>query len=190
MASKIHKASNGRAGAASARTPTTTDAVPEAALSLSQDQLQAVIGLTDVLFKGAEEMRRCQMEAAQQAREQHEKVQALVSQARTPAALFDAQSELLRYDLEAAGRYWQQMASIFAATQADAMNLISRSASTVGNDVARLVSQPVPQLPVRVAPQAAEAPLGSEASAQAWTQWVDLGKQWTDMLYRTEAALH
>jgi len=195
MASKTHKASNGRAGAASARTTTTpADATPEAVLGFSQDQLQAVIGLTDVLFKGAEEMRRFQMEAAQQAREQHEKVQALVSQARTPAALFDAQSELLRYDMEAAGRYWQQMASICAATQADAMNLISRSAATVGNDVAKLVSQPLPQMlpqmAARAAPPAVEVPVSSEASTQAWNQWVDLGKQWTDMLYRTEAALH
>lgn len=191
MASKTHKASNGRAGAASARTThADTDATPQAALSFSQDQLQAVIGLTGVLFKGAEEMRRCQMEAAHQAREQHEKVQALVSRASTPAALFDAQSELLRFDMEAAGRYWQQMASICAATQADAMNLISRSAATVGSDVARLVAQPLPQLVASAAAPAVDAPASSEASSQAWNQWVDLGKQWTDMLYRTEAALH
>jgi len=188
MASKTPKASNGRASAATARMP--TDATPDAALNFSQDQLQAVIGLTDVMFKGAEEMRRFQMQAAQQAREQHEKVQARVAQAQTPAELFDAQSELLRFDMEAAGRYWQQLAAICAATQADAMNLISRSAATVGVDVAKLVGQPLPQVAARNPAAASETPAGTEASTQAWNQWVDLGKQWTDMLYRTEAALH
>lgn len=188
MASKIQKASNGRASAAS--NSKSTDAVPDAALTFSQDQLQAIIGFTDLMLKGAEEMRRCQMQAAHHAREHHEKAQALVAKARTPAELFDVQSELLRFDIEAAGRYWQQMASICAATQADALDLVNRSAATVGGDVAKLVGQPLPQVAARSTPAASEAPASTEVSAQAWNQWVDLGKQWTDMLYRTEAALH
>jgi phasin family protein len=159
---------------------------PDVALTLSQDHLQALIGLTDVFFKGAEEMRRFQMESARQARERHEQALAMVTKARTPAELFELQSELLRFDIESSGRYWQQLASICAQTQADTMELFTRSAGAVGGDMARLVVQPIAQ----AKPEAQATPPGAEATNQAWNQWVDLGKQWTDMVYRTEAALH
>ena len=164
MASKTPKT---RAASAAAAVSST----PDVALSLSQDQMQALIGLTDVLFKGAEEMRRCQMEAAHQAREHHEHTQARVAKARTPAELIELQTELLRFDLESSSRYWQQLAAICVATQASSMSLLSRSAS---------------------APLAPEAPAATvaDAPAQAWNQWVDLSKQWTDMVYRTEASIH
>ena len=154
-----------------ASTVAAVSSTPDGALSLSQDQMQALIGLTDVLFKGAEEMRRCQMEAAHQAREHHEQTQARVAKARTPAELIELQTELLRFDLESSSRYWQQLAAICVATQASSMSLLSRSA---------------------VAPQAPEATAATvaDAPAQAWNQWVDLSKQWTDMVYRTEASIH
>ncbi len=190
MASKTQKASNARATA-----PTTkSEASPQdAALTFSQDQLQALIALTDVVFKGAEEMRRCQMQAAHEARLQHEKKQAAVANARTPNELFNLQAELMRFDMEASGKYWQQLAAICAATQAEAVNLITRSAATVGGDVAKLVAQPMPQAATGTA--ATASPASRDAGvvtdpSQAWNQWVDLGKQWSDMLYRTEAALH
>jgi phasin family protein len=167
---------------------TATSASPDVALTLSQDQLQALIGLTDVFFKGAEEMRRFQMEAAHQARERHEQAQALVAKARTPAELFELQSELLRFDLESSGRYWQQLAAICAETQANTLDLFNRSAATVGVDLAKLVV-PAPA-EAEAKPETPATPLGVEAANQAWNQWIDLGKQWTDMVYRTEAALH
>lgn len=163
------------------------DTAPDPALSISQDQMQALIGLSDVLFKSIEEMRRCQMDAAHQAHERHEQAQALVSKARTPAELFDLQSELLRFDLESSARCWQQLASICAATQASTLSLVNQSAATVGGDLARFVAQQ-PAATRKTAPAA--APSNGEAPTQAWNQWVDLGKQWADMVYRTEAALH
>jgi hypothetical protein len=166
------------------KTPKAAGTAPDAALSISQDQMQALIGLSDVLFKGIEEMRRCQMETAHQARERHEQAQAMVSKARTPAELFELQSELLRFDLESSARCWQQLASICAATQASTLSLVNQSAATVSGDLARLVAKPA------ASPPEAAAPTHSEAPAQAWNQWVDLGKQWADMVYRAEAALH
>lgn len=169
---------------------------PDAALAFSQDQLQALIGLTDVVFKCSEEIRRCQMQAAHEAHEHHEKAQADVARASTPAELFNLQSELLRFDMEAAGKYWQQLAAICAATQADAMTLITRSAAVVGGDVAKLVTQPLPLAATRATTSSSSAPsegtgtVSNSEASQAWNQWVDLGKQWTDMLYRNEAALH
>lgn len=187
MASKTQKAGNGRAPAAKAQAPS-----HDAALAFSQDQLQALIALSDVVFKGAEEIRRCQMQAAHEARLHHEKAQADVAKAGNANELFNLQAELLRFDMESSGKYWQQLAAICAATQADAMNLLTRSAATVGGDVAKLVGQPLKLPQPGLVPSAAST--GEAAAAvdpsQAWSQWVDLGKQWSDMLYRTEAALH
>ncbi|MGY4828995.1 phasin family protein [Sphaerotilaceae bacterium SBD11-9] len=165
-------------------------AAPDAALSISQDQLQALISLTDAVFKGAEEMHRCQMEAAHQAHERHEQAQALVAQARTTAELFDLQADLLRFDLEASGQYWQRIAAICAQTQASSLNLLNQSAATVGSDLAKLVAQPAATSAARPQPEPVPEPHGSEAAHQVWNQWVDLGKQWADMVYRTEASLH
>ncbi|HET7794355.1 MAG TPA: phasin family protein [Rhizobacter sp.] len=166
------------------------DAEPDATLSISQDQLQALIRLTDVVFKGAEEMHRCQMEAAHQAHERHEQAQALVAQARTTAELFELQAGLLRFDLEASSQYWQRIATICAETQASSLSLLNQSAATVGGDLAKLVAQPVATPAARPQPEPAPELHGSEAAHQVWNQWVDLGKQWADMVYRTEASLH
>ncbi|MBC7993668.1 MAG: phasin family protein [Rhizobacter sp.] len=187
MASKTQKSGNGRTPVDKVEAST-----PDAALAFSQDQLQALIALSDVVFKGAEEIRRCQMQAAHQARLRHEKAQADVARAGNANELLNLQAELLRFDMESSGKYWQQLAAICAATQADAMNLLTRSAATVGGDVAKLVGQPLKLPQPGVVP--ASATSGEAAAAvdpsQAWNQWVDLGKQWSDMLYRTEAALH
>lgn len=188
MASKTLKAGTARSGTPTARA---ADAAPDAALAFSQDQLQALIALADTVFKGAEEIRRCQMQAAHDAREHHEKKQAEVANASTPTELFNLQSELLRFDMEAAGKYWQQLAAICAATHADAMSLLTRSVATVGGDVAKLVTQqPLAMPPMPGFPVPAEGASATVEPSQAWNQWVDLGKQWSDMLYRTEAALH
>ncbi|MBC7954798.1 MAG: phasin family protein [Cytophagales bacterium] len=188
MASKTHKANNGHSPTLAAQAG---NSAPDAALAFSQDQLQSLIALTDVVFKGAEEIHRFQMQAAHDARLQHEKAQAQVSQAATPADLLNLQSELLRFDMASAGKYWQQLAAICAATQADAMNLITRSAATVGGDMARLAAQPLPQvMPLQTATAPRESGATAADPTQAWNQWVDLGKQWSDMLYRTEASLH
>ncbi|MBT9524277.1 MAG: phasin family protein [Rhizobacter sp.] len=185
MASKTQKASDGRTVVAKTEAP-----AHDAALAFSQDQLQALIALSDVVFKGAEEIRRCQMQAAHDARVHHEKKQAAVAKAGSSTELFNLQAELLRFDMESSGRYWQQLASICAATQAEAMNLLTRSAATVGGDVAKLVGQPLKLAQPGPAPAAAGVTAAAVDPSQAWNQWVDLGKQWSDMLYRSEAAMH
>lgn len=185
MASKTSKPAQSRSSASpAAQTPTPTEG---AGFSLAQQQLQTLMSLTDLMFKGAEEVRRFQMQAAHDARERHERAHAEVASAGNPNELLSVQSELVRYDVEAGSRYWQQLASIMAATQAEAVNVLTRGAASLGGDVARLTTQPQ-----AAAPQGA-AREGGNAEAdptQAWNRWVDFGKQWTDMLYRTEAALH
>lgn len=192
MASKSPKAGNGRAGAT--QTPTSPAAAPQDAASLAyaQEQLLNLIAMTEVMFKGAEEMRRCQMEAAQDARRHYESAQASVASAVNPTELLGVQGELMRYDMEAAGQYWQKLAAILATTQAEAVNLMTRGAALAGGGMTRLMSQPAASLPlVQPAAPASAGDAGTAADpTQAWNRLVDLGKQWTDMLYRSEAALH
>jgi phasin family protein len=189
MASKSHKPRTSRESHGSAANEATS--TQDVALAFSQDQLQALIGLTDVVFQCSEEMRRCQMEAAQEAHEEHRRAQAKVAKASSPAESFNLQSELLRFDMEAASKYWQQLAAICAATQANAMSVFTRSAAAVGGDVVKLMANP--PAAAALAPNSSASPEGTVAAAdpsQAWNQWVDLSKQWTGMLYRNEAALH
>ena len=72
-------AKNGKAGSGKASSAKGVNSESDAAFTLSQDQMKAAVGLTDVLLKGAEELRRCQMEAAHQAHERHEHAQAMVA---------------------------------------------------------------------------------------------------------------
>lgn len=161
---------------------------PDTLTSLSQNQLQTAMGLSNVMLKGAEEMRRCQMDVAHQARERHDKLQTSLGKVHTAAELFELQSELLRFDMQMAARYWQDLGSVVAATNADLLSACTRAAASWGGEAAKFASQPV-ALSV-AAPAHAIPTNGADMPAQAWTQWVDLSKQWADMLYRTEAALH
>lgn len=186
MATKTGKAGNGKATGAKAASSET-----DAAFTLSQDQMQAAVGLTDVLLKGAEELRRCQMEAAHQAHERHAQAQSLVARARTPSDLYNLQVELLNFDLDASSKYWQRVAAICAETQASTLSLLNQAAATVGGDFARLLpKQPAAASESPQAEASAPADAQGAAAAQVWNQWVELGKQWSDMVYRTEASLH
>lgn len=199
MASKTPRAASTRAAttaSAAAAAAGRAEGAADAALTYTQDQLQALIALADVMFKGAEEMRRCQMQAAHEARLRHEKAQAEVAHASSAGDLLGVQNELMRFDLEAAGKYWQQLASIVASAQSEAMNLLTRSLAQLNADAGRLAAQPMPQMQMPVGFKAPEAVRGESPSAaaidptQAWNRWMEMSKQWTEMLYRSDGALH
>jgi phasin family protein len=188
MASKTTRKAAAPRSSAPAATPSfpSTAAVETAGFTVAQEQLRSMISLADVIFKSAEELRRCQMEAAQQARRRHERAQADVAAAASPTELLNVQSELLRYDLESAGEYWQRLLGICRSAQAEAVDLMSKSAAGLGRAAAP-VATAAPVMPQLTAMPGAQDGLDP---SQAWSRWVDLGKQWNDMLYRTEAALH
>lgn len=191
MASKTSRPVPGNARSAA---PASASSLPAdgAGFSLARQQLQTLMSLGDLMFKGAEELRRFQMQAAHDARQRHERAQAEVASAGNPNELLKVQSELVRYDVEAGSRYWQQLASIMAATQAEAVNVLTRGAASLGGGVlgTHLAGA---MAPAQAATPEAGADDGSQAAAdplQAWNRWADFGKQWTDLLYRTEASLH
>lgn len=158
------------------------DAAASSGFALAQQQMQSLMALADLVLKRAEELRRCQLDAAQQARKRHDKARADVASAGNPTELLNVQAEMLRDDLESASQYWQRMASICTAAQAETLEHMTRSAAQLG----RAATQATAADGAEAAPA---KPDGADAT-QAWNRWVDLGKQWSDMLYRTEAALH
>lgn len=192
MASKTSRPAHGRNSATSAHDATAPSAAARGVdFTLAQEQVQALVSLTDLMFKGAEEMRRFQMQTAHDAHQRYQRALNDVAAASNPTELLNLQAELVRYDLEAGSRYWQQLASIVAASQAEMINTLTRSAATLGGDVAKMASQqPLAASPSAFTAAAKNGGQGDVDPTQAWNRWVDLGKQWTDMLYRTEAALH
>lgn len=186
MASPSQRATSKRSQASRASTAPAENASQDAAaFAFAQEQLQAAMTLADVVFKGAEDIRRVQLEAAHHAHERHGKALAEVAAATSPNELLKLQAELLRDDLETAGQYWQQITAACAQLQTEALSAMARSGAAAGGGMARLATRPLASAAAQPAAQAEAAD-----PTRAWNQWVDLGKQWTEMLYRTEAALH
>jgi hypothetical protein len=96
-------------------------------LDLGRQQLAVTTENTSAVFRGGEAMRKIQQDAAHQASVHHaEAAQKLRACSCQPADLLAIQSELLRIDMQGAGQYWQQLASVALQTQIDMMTSVSR----------------------------------------------------------------
>jgi hypothetical protein len=94
---------------------------------LGRQQLAVATENTSAIFRGSEAMRKIQQDAAHQASVHHaEAAQKLRAAAFQPADLLAIQSELLRIDMQGAGQYWQQLASVALQTQIEMMSSVSR----------------------------------------------------------------
>lgn len=187
MASRNQKSAASRASAPAASNPLLASA-ESSGFALAQEQMQSLMALADLVLKRAEEMRRCQLDAAQQARRRHDKARADVASAANPTELLNVQAEMLRDDLESASQYWQRLTAICTAAQAETLEHITRSAAQFGRVAA--AAGTAATAPASAAPEPTPGKVEGADPTQAWNRWVDLGKQWSDMLYRTEAALH
>ncbi|HEY0817419.1 MAG TPA: phasin family protein [Rhizobacter sp.] len=185
MASRNPKAS-ARAGATQAASLPLMATAESTGFALAQEQMQSLMTLADTVLKRAEELRQCQLEAAQLARRRHDRARADVASAANPSELLRAQADLLRDDLESASQYWQRMATICTAAQAEALEQLTRAAGQFGRVAASAAAPARPAPSTDTTPE----PIGSAEATQAWNRWMEMGKQWSDMLYRTEAALH
>ncbi|MBL0726448.1 phasin family protein [Piscinibacter sp. HJYY11] len=188
MASRNQKAAASRTSAPAASMPMLA-AAESSGFAMAQEQMQSLMSLADVVLKRAEELRRCQLETAQQARRRHDKARADVASAGNPTELLNVQAELLRDDLESASQYWQRMTSICTAAQAETLEHMTRAAGLLARAAGTATTPENGSVGKVTEAASTEKPDGAEA-AQAWNRWVDLGRQWSDMLYRTEAALH
>lgn len=78
------------------------------------------------MFRGSEAMRKVQQEAAHHSSEHHEAAAQKLRGPCAPAELLAIQSDLLRFDMQEAAQYWQQMADAALKAQLEMMGCASQ----------------------------------------------------------------
>jgi hypothetical protein len=91
------------------------------------------------MFRGSEAMRKVQQEAAHHSSEHHEAAAQKLRGPCAPAELLAIQSDLLRFDMQEAAQYWQQMADAALKAQLEMMGCASQmfNAGSVGDSSRR-----------------------------------------------------
>lgn len=96
-------------------------ALPDFLADLGRQQLAIATDAACAMFRGSEAVRRIQQQAAQQASLRHEAAAQKLHGTCEPADLFAIQSDLLRFDLQEATHYWQQLAAAALQSQIEMM---------------------------------------------------------------------
>ncbi len=86
---------------------------------LSRQQFSLVADSACAMFKGVEAMRKIQQEAAHQASQQYELAAQKIRNASASADFLTIASELMRFDMQEATRYWQQLAAAALEAQVE-----------------------------------------------------------------------
>jgi hypothetical protein len=113
---------------------------------------QAVVATESAcaIFRGFEAMRKIQEEAAHQAAQRHAEAAQKLRGNCQPADLMAVQSELLRFDFDAAGRYWQQLAAAALEMQTEIMGcgarMIDSEAVLAGSSALDAMQFKIPRL--------------------------------------------
>src|SRR5690606_13000796 len=108
---------------AATRPAATPDAAAslEALASVPHQQLVAATEGACAVFRGFETMRKVQEQAAHHALTRHQQALDKLRQAQDPAKWMEIESELLRFDVEGATRYWQQLGEAALQMQGEIM---------------------------------------------------------------------
>jgi len=177
-------------------------------VAVARQQFEATNRIARSMIGGVENLRRCQLEAAQRAREQHEQAQSRLAGSGSATQVLEAQAELIGADLQAALRYGQQVWSLCAAASVELLEEWNAGVRETGEQWARLLpalggsdgrlasgtavdpGRPV-QSGVRDASPAGGMP-GHSASAtaneidrmvaQLWKPWIHTVEPWRAML--------
>lgn len=97
---------------------------------LGRQQFALATENASALFRGSEAVRKIQQEAAHEALLRHEAVAQKLRAGCEPGDLLALQSDLLRFDLQGATQYWQQLAAAAFQTQVEMMGCASRVLGT------------------------------------------------------------
>lgn len=92
---------------------------------LNRRQLALAAESMSALCRGSEALRGIQQDAAHEASVRHADMAQKLLEPCQPADLMSMQSELLRFGLQSASRYWQQLATQMMQTQVDMMSSVS-----------------------------------------------------------------
>lgn len=105
--------------------PASEQPSPHPLPDLIRQQLAMVMETTCVFFRGAEALCKIQRQAAHHAGLRHESAMQKLIASCTPISLLEIQSELLRFDLEEATQYWQELAAVALQSQVELMTSAS-----------------------------------------------------------------
>lgn len=109
---------NSSSPAAAAVTP---EAAWSAASELPRQQLTLAAESACAVFRGFEAMRKIQEKAAHQALQHYSRAAEKLKETSEPAQVMQVQADLLRFDLEGATQYWQQLGAAAADMQRELM---------------------------------------------------------------------
>ncbi|WP_341910884.1 phasin family protein [Polaromonas sp. YR568] len=99
-----------------------TDTAPASVLAdLGRQQLAVAADAACALLRGSEAMRAIQHQAAHEAAVRHQAAAQKLRESHEPAELVAIQSDLLRYDLQGATEYWQQITAAALQSQVEMM---------------------------------------------------------------------
>lgn len=108
--------------AAASLKPDSNGAAPQNFLAdLGRQQLAAATDAACAMFRGSEAMRAIQQQAAHEASLRHQTAAQKLHGGCAPADLLAIQSELLRFDLQGAAQYWQQLTTVALQSQIEMM---------------------------------------------------------------------
>lgn len=88
---------------------------------LGRQQLAATTDAACAMFRGSEAMRAIQQQVAHEASLRHQAAAQKLHGSCAPADLLAIQSDLLRFDLQGATQYWQQLATAALQSQIEMM---------------------------------------------------------------------
>lgn len=123
----------------STRAPGATASRPAAAVDtpgwndLPRQQMAAAAQACCAVFRGFEAIRRMQQMAAQQALAHHQALAERLKEPVHPMDLVAIQAEMVRFDVQGATVYWQQLAGAMAAMQRE---LLASAVPTKADDAA------------------------------------------------------
>lgn len=99
-----------------------TDISPSSLLAdLGRQQLAVAADAACALLRGSEAMRAIQHQVAHEAAMRHQAAARKLHESHEPAELLAIQSDLLRYDLQGATEYWQQITAAALQSQVELM---------------------------------------------------------------------
>jgi translation initiation factor 2B subunit (eIF-2B alpha/beta/delta family) len=102
----------GPVAAAKTALPTLPAIGAEDMFQLNKTGFDVAVKLSNAIVEGFEHIREMQMHSAHEVHEKNDKVMRDLMQIRNPADLSQLQMELVRFNMQRATQYWQQMFSI------------------------------------------------------------------------------
>ena len=97
---------------------------PNIFAEFGRHQLALAVEGTSALYRGSEALRKIQQDAAHAASAFHEKTAQKLLTPCQPSELMAIQSELMRFSLQGAGKYWQQIVAQAMQTQVEMMRSV------------------------------------------------------------------